>query len=178
MLKLAKNRWLIVAILHYLALHLFSQLNHYLSPWTLNISILGMLVAFSAFMLNFKQGLLSLIPVGLHLDSASPLDYGAFLAITLLLYCLLIFIRSQIHRESYAITATMALIGNAFVYIALTYSAFRVYGSNSIDLSQTALNFLASSLVITICTRFYFAIQLQTLEFFGIRILEEQREAR
>ncbi|MEM9157444.1 MAG: hypothetical protein AAGB46_00235 [Verrucomicrobiota bacterium] len=178
MINFSKHRWLIVTIVHYIALFILSQINHYLSIHNVHLSILGLLIAFSAFLLNFRQGFLSLLPTALYLESLSPLNYGSMLATIVIIFCILIWIRHRIHRESTAIAAGMALIANLAVHAFLTYFVLTQVGFEALNLSLLFLNFLFSSLVIAIFTKLYFACMLETLEFFGIRILEEQRESR
>lgn len=178
MISLVQHRWILVGLVHCIALFIVSQVNHYLAPLGISLSLLALVVAFSALVLNIKQGILSLLPLCLVLEARSPLAYGAFFATTYILFGLIIGFRYQLRRESPMIGTLTAVTANVFVFLALTLATYLSPYRESISYPQTVANLIASSLVISLLARTYFASQLEVLEFFGIRVLEEQRQKR
>lgn len=178
MINWSRHRWLIVSVVHYMALFFVSQLNHYITPFGINILILGMLISFSAMVLNFKQGILSLIPIALHLDSKSPLPFGFSLTLFLFLFTLAYVIRSRVRREITASTLASSIMFNLAAFIAYTFAAASYLGLGNLSFDTLALNLFLSAVVITLFNNLFFQIQYGALAIFGINIGEEQRGAR
>ncbi len=178
MINLSKQRWLIVSVIHYITLFFIAQANHYLTPLGLNILAVGMLVSFSAMELNFKQGLLSLVPIALYLDSKSPLPFGFSLALLFLLFTLAYVIRSRVRREITASTLASSIMLNLAAFLAYTLAAAWHFGSEGLSFGVLALNLSLSAVVVALANNLFFQAQIDTLAFFGINLAEEQRATR
>ncbi len=174
----SKNRWLIVAVAHYATLFIFTQFNYYLAPWGINIIITGMLIAFSSLVLNHIQGSLSLIPIALFLDSASPLPFGASLITLIGLHYIAVIMRYQFRRESAGISLGVSLVSNVAIHLVYSFFAVSYLGTNSLDPVQMGMNLLASSAAIAILNAHYFRVIVEILGLFGINIAQEQRQSR
>ena len=174
----SKHRWLLVSIVHYLALFLIGQANYYLANFGISLFALGAIVSFSAMELNFKQGMLSLIPVALHLDSRSPLPFGFSLFALLSLFAITHFLRSRIRREISTYGLATAIVLNLFAYLIYTIGSARYLGTDAISFGPCVLNLLLSGLVLFSLNGAFFTLQNATLLFFGVNLAEEQREAR
>ncbi|MGK0236888.1 MAG: hypothetical protein ACKVGW_19230 [Verrucomicrobiia bacterium] len=172
------NRWLIVTTIHYLTLFVFSEINTYLSPWGINILITGMLISFSSLVLSHAQGALSLIPVAFYLDSRSPLPFGSSLIILIGLHYVIVGFRYQFRRESGGISLAVSLIANIAIHLLYTLFTIIYLGSEGLSSLQIGLNLLCSSLVIVGLNPFYLLFLIRFLGLFGIRIAQEQRQAR
>ncbi len=178
MIDASKQRWAIVAVVHYLTLFFLGQANHYLAPLGIQIFALGMLLSFSALELTYKQGLLSLLPIALFLDSKSPLPFGFSLLFIAALYTLAHIARSRVRREISASRFATSILLNIAAFLGYTIAAARSLGSESLHLGPLALNLLAGLLVVALLNRIYFDCQTGTLSLFGIDLAAEQRQAR
>lgn len=178
MISFSNNRWLLVALGHYLTVFFLSQANYYLSSTGIQIFVLGVLISFSALELNFKQGLLSLIPVTLIIDSKLPLPFGFTFITSIFLFTVAHVLRSRVRREITASALATSILLNLASFGAYTLGAIRYLGSEAIHFGPLALNLLASTLVVVVINRIFFDTQVGVLSIFGINLAEEQREAR
>ena len=178
MINLSKQRWLIVSVIHYITLFFVAQANHYLTPVGLNALVVGMLVSFSAMELSFKQGLLSLVPIALYLDSKSPLPFGFSLALFLLLFTLAYIIRSQVRREITASALASSIMLNLTAFLAYTLATAWHLGTEGLSFGVLALNLSLSAVVVALVNSLFFQAQTDTLAFFGVNLAEEQRATR
>ncbi len=178
MISFSNNRWLLVALGHYVTLFFLSQANYYLSSSGIQIFVLGMLISFSALELNYKQGLLSLTPVTLIIDSKLPLPFGYTFIASITLFTIAHILRSRVRREVTASALATSILLNLASFAAYTFGAIRYLGSEAIHFGPLALNLLASTLVVLLVNRIFFDTQIGTLSIFGINLAEEQREAR
>lgn len=178
MISVSRHRWAVVALGHCLTLFFLEQLNFYLAPYGIEIFVLGMLVAFSSLELNYRQGLLSLAPVALLLDSKTPLPFGFCFVTTLTLFTISHATRSRVRREVNASALASSILLNLMAFAAYTLGAIRTLGGEGIHFGPLALNLFASSLVVALVTRIFFEAQTGALALCGINLAEEQREAR
>ncbi len=174
----SRYRWLIIAASHYAILFVFAQINHYISPFGINILITGMLLSFSSLVLNHTQGALSIIPVALYLDSISPLPFGSSLMILIGLHYLIVGLRYQFRRESEGISMAVSLIANFAIHLLYSIFAITYLGIEGLDSIQIVLNLIVSGLVIGLLNTVYLRTQIELLSLFGIQIAQEQRQAR
>lgn len=178
MMSFSKNRWLIVTIGHYVLLFFLGQANYYLSPTGIQLFALGMLISFSALELSYTQGILSLAPVCLFIDSKSPFPFGYTLIASLTLFTIAHVMRSRLRREITASALVTSLMLNIGAFAAYTFGALRYLGHESLHFGPLAMNLLASTLVVVLLNRIFFETQTGVLAIFGINLAEEQREAR
>ncbi len=178
MISIANNRWLVVSMGHFMALFIITQLNFYLATVSINVIITGMLISYSALMLNYSQGLLSLIPIAFYLDSKSPLPFGSTLAIMVALHSLVVGFRNRLRRESIPLAFFVSQLINILIFLAYTLFVAGSSFSQGVNYFHTGLNMIASLIVIAIVNQSFFVLQTEALAFFGIRLAEEQREAR
>lgn len=178
MISFSNNRWLLVALGHYTILFFLSQANHYLAPTGIQVLVLGMLISFSALELNFKQGLLSLTPVTLIIDSKLPLPFGFTFIVSITLFTIAHVLRSRVRREITASSLATSILLNLAAFGAYTLGAAHYLGSEGIYFGPLAMNLLAGTLVVVLTNRIFFDTQIGVLSVFGINLAEEQREAR
>ena len=178
MIGFSNNRWLLLALGHALTLFFATQANHYLSPTGIQLFVLGMLISFSALELNYKQGLLSLAPVTLVIDSKIPLPFGFTFITSIILFTIAHVLRSRVRREVTASALATSVLLNLASFGAYTFGAMRYLGAEAIHFGPIALNLLASTLVVLMLNRIFFDTQVGVLSIFGINLAEEQREAR
>lgn len=174
----SRNRWLIVTIAHYVVLFIFEQLNFYLNIWGIEIMVTAMLLSFSSLSLTHTQGALSLIPIALYLDSHSPLPFGTSLVILIGLHYFIVVFRKQFRREVNSIGLGVALLANLAIHLLYTAFASAHLGAEGLDGLRIGLNLLCSSLVIGILNPFYSSLLDDLLGLFGIKLAQEQRQAR
>ena len=175
---ISRNRWLIVTVIHYLTLFVFSQVNFYLSPYGIHILITGMLVSFSSLVLSHTQAAFSLIPIAFCLDSNSPLPFGSSLIILIGLHYLIVVFRYQLRRESEGISLAVSLIANLAIHLLYSLFTLLYLGSEGLNSLHIGLNLLCSSLAIAFLNSYYLSTLIKVLSVFGIKIAQEQRQAR
>lgn len=178
MISFSNNRWLLVALGHYLTVFFLTQANYYLSSTGIQIFVLGMLISFSALELNYKQGIFSIIPVTLIIDSKLPLPFGFTLIISITLFTIAHVLRSRVRREITASALATSILLNLASYGGYTFGAIHYLGIEAVHFPPLALNLFASTLVLTVINRTYFDTQIGILSIFGINLAEEQREVR
>ncbi len=174
----SRNRWIIVAVAHYIALFVFTQVNFYIAPFGINIMITGMLLSFSSLTLSHIQGSLSLIPIAFFLDTRTPFPFGSSLLMLIGLHYTAVLFRHQLRRETEGISLAVALSANLVTYIIYTFLAATYLGTEGINAFQIAMNLLASSLVIALLNLHYQRALVEILGVFGINIAQEQRQSR
>lgn len=172
----SNNRWIFVSVGHFILLFLISQFNNQLSQIHIHLTVTGLAVAFSSLELNFKQSILSLIPIALVIDAKSPLPFGTSIIILLSLSTVIFMIRSRVRRENSRTSIPFSLAINLCLFSAYTIYSMRHLGWEQVNLSMTVWNLFCSSVVIAFIHSLFFDLQIMLLEFVGIRITEEQRE--
>lgn len=175
---LSRNRWTVVAICHYGALLLFSEINYHIAFSGIYILITGMLLTSSSLILSPTQGALSLIPIALYIDSRVPIPFGSSLIILIGLHFAIVLFRSQIQRETDGLAIATALFANLVIHLG--YSLFsRVYiGTVSIDPMLISVNALCSSLVVALLYTLYSRTVVDILGIFGVNVNQEPRRKR
>ncbi|MBC2605673.1 hypothetical protein [Pelagicoccus albus] len=176
MISFSRNRWLIVALGHYLTLFFVSQMNFYLSASGIQFFVLGMLISFSALELSLKQGMLSLAPIAFYLDSRSPLPFGFTLVLSLILCTIAHLLRSKVRREVSTSAMATTIILNIVSYGVYTVGAAKYLGAEAIHFWPVVLNLFASTFVVIIINKIFFDTHTGVLAIFGINLAEEQRE--
>lgn len=178
MISASNHRWVIVTIGHFVTLFFVSQLNYYLAPTGFQVFVLGMLISFSAMELNYRQGLLSILPIGLSLDSKIPLPFGFAFFTCFALYTAAHVSRSRLRREIAASGLVTSIILNLAAYLAFTTGAIHMFSGEAIHFGPIALNLLANTFVVMLLNRIFFDTQVGILAVFGVNLAEEQRDAR
>lgn len=171
----SKQRWIIVAVSHCAIYFIVSQINHYMTPLTLNATIFGLCAGFSGLCLTYVHGLLSILPVALIFDSRSPLEFGSVFILTYVAFSLVYFFRHQFRKESRAAGAIVSLAANALIFIGITLLALTTLNSLPSNFPYILANLIWSSLVVLILSKYYFDFLYSLLGFFGIHLAEEQR---
>lgn len=177
-MSFSNQRWLLVLVGHFVTLFFVNQLNYYIAPSGIQFFILGMLISFSTLELNYRQGLLSIAPIGLMIDSKSPLPFGYGFFVCIILFTLANVFRSRIRREVTASSLATSVLLNLVAYFVFTIGAYRTFSSEAVHFLPIALNLLANTIVVFLFNRIFFDTQIGVLSIFGINLAEEQREAR
>ncbi len=174
----SRNRWAIVAICHYGALLLFSEINYHIAYSGIYIIITGMLLTSSSLILSPTQGALSLIPIALYIDSRIPIPFGSSLVMLIGLHFAIVLFRSQIQRETDSLAIATAIFANLLVHLG--YSLFsRVYmGTIDLDPLLISVNALSSSLVVALLYTLYAQSLVDVLGLLGINVNQEARRKR
>ena len=178
MIDISKQRWIIVAASHCALYFVVSQINHYMTPLTLNATIFGLFAGFSGLCLGYVHGLFSIIPVTFVFDSRSPLEFGSVFVLTFVVFSLVYFLRHQFRKESRSAGAIVSLASNALIFIGITLVTLATLNSSSSNLSYILANLIWSSLVVLILSKYYFDFLYSLLGFFGVHLAEEQRNER
>lgn len=178
MISMSKHRWLVVALVHYVTLFFVNQANHYLAPIGIHLIVWGMFIAFSAFELNFKQGLFSLIPIALLADSKSPLPFGFSFALFACLFTVVYSVRTRMRRELNASFLVASTLFTMLAFFGYTFGAIQHLGGHGLHIGALTLDLFASLVVVFLLNKLFFDLQVSTLALVGINLAEEQRDAR
>ena len=145
-----------------------AQINHYLASWHLNLFTGGLIIAFPALRLPWRDTWRIALPLGLWHDAASAATFGAFTLLFLLAAALIHNFRVRVPRTDTLVGIITAILANTGIIILLSAAlAIRVPIPAGI-LWTLALNILISAVFIALVTRWYFALQTQTLIHIGI----------
>ena len=175
---LSRNRWLIVAICHYVTLFIFSEINYHIAFTGIYILITGMLLTSSSLTLSPTQGALSLVPVAFNIDSRIPLPFGSSLIILVGLHFAIALFKSQIQRETDGLAIVAALFANILVHLAYTLFSRAYLGTNGIDPLLISVNAISSSLVVALLYTLYSRSIVDILGILGIHVNQESRHKR
>jgi hypothetical protein len=176
------RRWLIVFATTLLLWFLVCQLNHYLAPAGVFLSVGGLLVTFAALRMNLRNGLTATILIALAVDAIEPVPMvghhllqGPHLLLFTTTHVLIFHIRARFPQDEILFTLGTALVANLgislglfFIYVEL--AALPASGT-------TALRMLAdlgwSQLFVLVFGPWFFSLQQRALEMGQIDLAEE-----
>jgi len=150
-----------------------AQLNHYLAPWHLNLFTGGLVIAFPALRLPWRDTWRIALPLGLWHDAASAATFGVFTMLFLLAAALIHHFRARIPRTDTIASILTAILANTAILLLLTLAlaialAIRRVPAPAGILWTLALNTLLSALFIALAAPWYFALQAHALTLAGI----------
>jgi len=144
------------------------QINHYLAPWHLNLFTGGLVLAFPALRLPWRNTWRIALPLGLWHDAASAATFGAYTILFLLAAALIHNLRVRIPRTDTFVGIITAVLANTGIIVALSI-ALAIRGPIPAGIIWTlALNTLLSAAFIALVTRWYFALQTHALIRVGV----------
>lgn len=169
-------RWIIVTLANLLLWWLTGLANHYfavmhlplLGDFSVYLYVGGLLVAYGALRLDPKHGLLSTVLTALFVDAAEPVPFGTSLFLFTLLHLTVLYGRQRFPREGAIFATVVALLGNLFLVIALS---FMLVGANPRPGSawlRLFMDLIISQGVITLITPWFIALQDRAMELVEI----------
>ena len=171
------QRWLLVTGGNLLILFLSIQVNHYLAAIPTSLFLFGLPVGFAALRLNLPQGLAATALIGFFYDTLTPFPLGTAFILFTTTFTIIYAIRSQFHREEAFSTLIVVLLANLFLFAAFSTVSAVTNGSAGHP-GRLVVDLIVSQFALALTTGWFFAFQIAILELFGIRLDEEQREAR
>ncbi len=157
-------RWLIVTLANLLLWWLTSLTNHYLADLAVHLYLGGLLVAYGALRLDAKHGLTATVLTALLVDAAEPVPYGTSLFLFSAIHATVLYGRHRFPREGAVFAIVVALLGNLFLFIALS---FLLIGANPRPASawlRVFLDLAVSQGVIALIGPWFIALQDQAME--------------
>lgn len=140
------------------------QLNHYVAPWRLFVSLGGLFVAFIALQLPQRVGLIAALFAGLLCDASQPVVFGFHAFLFGLATVVIQQQRPRLDRFEPSTQRTVALLANALIYLALTLYCLRHVPAEGRLLSRILWDLLLSELVLWVAAPWFLALQRQALE--------------
>jgi rod shape-determining protein MreD len=176
------RRWLIVFATTLLLWSLVNQINHYLAPLSVSLSVGGLLVAFAALRLNLRNGLTATILIALAVDALAPvpevdhhLFYGPHLLLFTTVHVLIFHLRTRFPREEMVFGLGTALVANLALFLGLSF--IYVGLDSRPESGVTSLRLLAdlgwSQLFILAAAPWFFALQLRALAMGRVDLEDE-----
>jgi len=152
-----------------------AQLNHYLAPWHLNLFTGGLVIAFPALRLPWRDTWRIALPLGLWHDAASAATFGVFTMLFLLAAALIHHFRARLPRTDTLVAILTAILANTGIILLLSAClALRdLHARTSIPagiIPALALDILLSGAFIALVTRWYFALQTRAINLAGITL--------
>ena len=145
-----------------------AQINHYLAPWHLNLFTGGLVLAFPALRLPWRDTWRIALPLGLWHDAASAATFGAYTMLFLLAAALIHRFRTRMPRTDTIAGIITAILANTGIIVLLSIAlAIRVPIPDGI-VWTLALNIILSAIFIALVAPWYFALQTQALIRVGI----------
>ncbi len=114
-------RWLIVTLANLLLWTLTGVLNHYLAGLAVHLYLGGLLVAYAALRLDPRSGFTATVLTALFVDSLEPVPFGTSLFLFSLVHGVVLYGRHRFPREGAIFGLVVALLGNLFLVIALSF---------------------------------------------------------
>jgi rod shape-determining protein MreD len=152
-----------------------AQANHYLALWHVSLFVGGLMVAFPALRLSYREGAWVSFILGLFLDAGSPVPFGLHAFLLLLAHGIVFNARSRFPREENIVGLLVAVCANLGIFLAISI-AFMVRGRLPMSVwPRLFLDCLASQVVIALITPWFFALQEHALEIGGVGLRRDQR---
>jgi rod shape-determining protein MreD len=151
------------------------QINHTLSPLHLSVFVGGLLVAFSALRLGFREGWWCSLLIGLVMDSSAAVYFGFHALIFAIAHTMIYNFRGRFPREETAFGLIVALIANIALFLMITFALIHRSPAPPAMIPRLICDLLASELLILIVAPWFFALQEHSLELCGVSLRREQR---
>lgn len=154
---------------------LVCQINHYLTPLHLGTFAGGLLIAFSALRVGFREGWWCSILIGLLIDSSAAVYFGFHAMIFAIAHTVIYNLRGRFPREETAFGVIVALAANAGLYLLITLTLIHRNPAPAAMIPRLLADLLASELLILLVSPWFFALQERSLELCGVSLRREQR---
>jgi rod shape-determining protein MreD len=177
------RRWLIVFATTLLLWSLVGQLNHYLAPLGVYLSIGGLLVTFAALRLSLRNGLIATILIALAVDAVEPvpqvghhLFFGPHLLLFTAVHVVIFHLRARFPREETLFGLGTALLANLGLFLGLSFVYVELGAPQ--HPAAASLRLLAdlgwSQLFILAIAPWFLSLQQRALELGRIDLAEEK----
>jgi rod shape-determining protein MreD len=167
-------RWLIVAGGNFILILLTTQLNHYLSVFSLYLFLLGLPVSFAGLSLSLRNGIIATAITGLLIDAITPLPYGLHFALCLISFTIIYAIRSRIPSKENVTIIVVILLTNLFLFFAVTVYVYLTGFNSSFSPLHIVSDLIASQITLLLITRWFFAFQPALLTLCGFNLIGEE----
>ena len=169
-------RWLLVFLANLLLWWMVGTANHYLSRFSflgldycsIHLSIGGLFVVFSALRLDSKHGWIAILLTGLMMDALEPVPFGTNMLLLGLVLATLCYGRRRFPREGAVFGIVVALLGNLFLVIALSFIMIGANVRPGEAWLRVFVDLLASQCLILLVTPWFLALQERTMELVRI----------
>lgn len=165
-------RWSVVAGANALLLFLVAQVNHYLAPWSLALTVTGLLLPFAGLRLPLRPAIVAVLLTGLLHDALRPVVFGST---ALLLGTGLLVVQALRHKLPRAEVRTAVLVGlaaNTVLFFA-TPLVLPAELRAAVHPARIAVDFALSSAAVAWLAPWFLALQRHALQFAGVHLLEE-----
>ena len=166
-------QWLVIVGGNLIFILLTSQLNHYLSPLSVYLFLLGLPVAFAGLTLSFRNGIIATAITGLLFDALTPLPYGLHFVLCLISFLIIYLIRSRIARKDSTTTIIVTLLTNLFLFFTITSFVYLAAFNRELSALHIITDLFGSQLMLLLICRWFFAFQPALLKLCGINLIEE-----
>lgn len=151
------------------------QLNHALTPLHLSVFAGGLLVAFSALRVGFREGWWCSILLGLLIDSSAPVYFGFHALIFAIVHVVIFNFRGRFPREETSFGLLVALVSNLGLFLIITFGLIHRTPVPSAMITRLLADLLASEILILLIGPWFFALQGHSLEICNVSLRREQR---
>jgi cell shape-determining protein MreD len=153
----------------------FSQLNHYLAPFHVSVFAGGLLVAFSALRLGFREGWWASFLIGLLIDSSTAVSFGFHGLLFATAHVGVFNLRGRFPREENTFGIIVALLVNLALFFVITVSLIHRSPTPAAMIPRLLVDLLASEVLVLACAPWSFALQERALELCGVSLRRAQR---
>lgn len=170
------RRTLVIAACGFVLWQMTGQANHYLASSRLYIWLGGLLVAFAGLRLPAQEGFNACFLIGLLVDAASPVPFGAHAFLFGIAQLILVRLRHRFAAEETMVAVTVALLTNLALLLVLAF--FRLSGAPDAPAAglRLLMDLLISQCVLALVGPWYFGLQLRALEYAGAGLRVEAAE--
>ena len=152
-----------------------SQLNHYIATWQLTVFTGGLLVAFTALRLSYREGVRALLLAGFWLDASTPVPFGLHAFLMVLTQTVIFGFRGRLAREETLVGVVCAAISNLVIVVALSAALLHRNPAPVSMASRLIADSLLSFCLILLVGPWFFALLEHLLEICGVNLRREQR---
>jgi len=152
-----------------------AQLNHYLATLHFSVFAGGLLVAFPALRLRFREGWWASLLIGLLIDASAPVAFGFHGLLFVVMHVFIFNLRGRFPLEETTFGVITALLANLALFIVITASLLHRSPEPFAMLPRLFIDLLASQTLVFLVAPWFFALQENTLERFGVSLRREQR---
>lgn len=149
-MRQADFRWLLVFGSNGLLLWLAGLANHYLAPYALHLYVGGLLVAYPALKLDHRHGFAATVATALAFDATLPVPFGTHLVLLGTVHATLLYGRHRFPRDEPIFATVVALLGNLFIFLALSFLLIGVAVRPAEAWMRLFLDLIASQVVIAL----------------------------
>lgn len=170
-------RVLILFLVHLLLWGIFATLNHAVAPWQLYLYTGGLFITYAGLKLDARTGLAVALLSGCLFDAGAPVTFGQQAITHALGFLWLYRMRNRIAHDIPVIQASVAVLANSALYLALFVIHFHHLNSFATIWPRFLWEMLFSSLLVGLVAPWVMALQSEALRLItppGFRHEEEE----